>query len=125
MTDLDVLAEQKKGRLEGLPLLHSSTKLLASLGVSSDGDRCSQLEGDDLFSRDLKVLVAGESCARGASTRTDQAANQSSLAATGDAANQSAGSGAAANRNGGALALTFNADRIVRGLRCFQGRPRR
>ena len=45
------------------------------LRISRNGYRGGQLEGDDMFSRDLQVLVAGESRSRGASACADQTAN--------------------------------------------------
>ena len=74
----------------------------------------SQFEGDDAFCRHGYVLIAGKSGARSASAGSEQAADQGTLAAAGQTADERSTTSAAANEPGSAFAFAFGS-RLIRG----------
>jgi hypothetical protein len=70
-------------------------------------DGLREVEGDDAFRGHSNIFVAGKRGARSASTGSQQATDQRTLAATGEATDQRASASAATNEAGGTFALAF------------------
>src|ERR1700677_4030334 len=77
-------------------------------------DGLREVEGDDGFRGHSNIFVAGKGGARSASAGSQQATDQRTLTAAGEATEQRASASATTNEAGGTLALAFGR-RFIRG----------